>query len=866
MGEVYRAKDTRLNRHVALKILAPELAADATALLRFEREAQALAALSHPGIVTIYDVGRHDNSAYVVMELLEGETLRARLEARPIGLRKALNYAIQAAHALAAAHERGIVHRDLKPENLFICHDGRIKILDFGIARLAADATATFETMVPESTGTTTAAGRILGSLSYMPPEQMRGQPVDARGDIFALGAVIYEMVSGTRAFGGDTGADIIAALLNSEPRELDPAWGVPPALERVVRRCLEKQPAERFQSARDVAFALDAVSSGAGTADIEPPSLARRVPWWVAALTALVAAGIGVGLERLFRPSAPAVQSRAVQFTFDANRGQLPEISVSPDGQYLAWTEITRGGRRGGVWVRRLDDAQPTLLGDTPLAGPLFWSADSHELVVLDEQNRLIAFDVDRGDRRVIVELEPDALPLRGGDWFAGTFLLGTGATIAVQDPTGQTPRRQVTTLVQSRESWHGWPTILPDGRRFFYTVGLSAGGTETRIGSIDGDEPIRIALPPSTSRVCYDHRGFIVFGQNRSLLSQPIDVKTGRLEGSPIRLASDVFQFAATGWIAADASRNGVLAWRGPGVDEAQFELVDRAGRTLSVITQPDAYTNFDVSPDGTRIVTTRRRPADAGSALFLIDLSRNLTTPISEPTSGSAISDPTWSPDGRQIAYRRGDHLVVRNALGGDERILTDWPAYPDSWTRDGKYLAVGRPRYSDYQLWAFRMDGPREEVPLVQGVSLADEARFSPDGKWIAFHAAIQGSPEIFAVRFPATGERWQLSTGGGVQPRWRSDGRELFYLAPDGQVMSVAMPEGDPTRAQSPKPLFGLRFEPSPAFDQFAPMADGQRFVVRRPLRPGGTDTAPVHVLVNWTERVSGPSRATASAP
>jgi eukaryotic-like serine/threonine-protein kinase len=540
MGEVYRAKDTRLNRHVALKILAPELAADATALVRFEREAQALAALSHPGIVAIYDVGRHDSSAYVVMELLEGETLRARLEAGPIGLRKALNYAIQTAHALASAHERGIVHRDLKPENLFICDDGRIKILDFGIARLAADATATFETMVPASTGIATAAGRIIGSLSYMPPEQMRGQPVDARGDIFALGAVIYEMVSGARAFGGDTGADIIAALLNTEPRELDPALGVPPALERVVRRCLEKQPAERFQSARDVAFALDAVSSGAGTADVAPATHGRRIPWWVAAVTALVAAAMGVGLERLFKPSAPAVQARAVQFTFDANRGQLPEISVSPDGQYLAWTEITRGERPGGVWVRRLDGAQPTPLPDTPSGGPLFWSADGHELLVLNEQNQLIAFEVGRGGRRVIAELEPEALPLRGGDWFGGTFLVGTGGTIAVQDPTGHAPRRKVTTLVQPRESWHGWPMILPEGRRFFYTVGLSDGGTETRIGSLDGDEPIRIALPPSTSRVRYDHRGLIVFGQNRALFSQPIDVKTGRLEGSPTRLAS--------------------------------------------------------------------------------------------------------------------------------------------------------------------------------------------------------------------------------------------------------------------------------------------------------------------------------------
>ena len=359
------------------------------------------------------------------------------------------------------------------------------------------------------------------------------------------------------------------------------------------------------------------------------------------------------------------------------------------------------------------------------------------------------------------------------------------------------------------------------------------------------------------------YDHRGFVVYGQNRRLVGQKIDPVTGALLGSPVRLAPEIFQNPTTGWMAADVSRNGVLAWRAPGVDEVQFELVDRAGRTLNVLGEPDAYTNFDVTPGGTRIVTTRRRASDTGSALFLIDSARNLTAPISEQTGGQPISDPTWSPDGKQIAYRRGGHLVVRNAFGGDERVLTDWAGYPDSWSLDGKYLTVGRPQDTDYQLWAFRMDGQHEEVPLVQGIPLADEARFSPDGKWVSFHAAVQGLPEVFAIRFPPTGERWQLSRGGGVQPRWSSDGLELYYLGPDGQVMLVAMPQGDPTRARSPEALFGLRLDPSPAFDQFVPVATGERFVVRRPLRPGGADTAPINVLVNWTAL---PSVAASTAP
>jgi Tol biopolymer transport system component/tRNA A-37 threonylcarbamoyl transferase component Bud32 len=854
MGEVYRAKDPRLNRDVAIKVLAQHLTTDQSALLRFEREAQALAALSHPGIVGVYDVGRYAGSSFVVMEFLEGETLRARLANGTPGIRKSLEYGVQIAHALAAAHERGIVHRDLKPENVFVCPDGRIKLLDFGIVQLAsASVAASAETMAVSATPRATAPNTMIGTVGYMAPEQARGQLVDARADIFSLGAVLYELVTGKRAFDGDTAVDVLAAVLHTEPPEIHQDSRVPPALDRIIRRCLEKRPEERFQSARDLAFALEGVASGSGTQNI--PAAAGQpplVPWWTVVLAGLLALGLGVLAGGMMSPAAEeALSPGAVRFTFDANRGQVPEISVSPDGRYLAWTEITSGGRLGGLWVRRLDGAQPSLLQDTPSSGPTFWSPDGREVVVLNG-NRLIAIDVERGGRRVLIELDPGALPLRGGDWLGQTLLLGTGNAIWVHDLTGRTARRAATTVQTPREVWHGWPTWLPGNRRFFYTVGLANGETETRIGSLDDDSPIRIALPGTTSRVKLDSRGYLVFAQNRVLIAQRIDLESGALQGPTIRLAGEVFQNAPNGWAAVDASRNGVVAWRAPGIDDAQFEWVDREGRTAGIISQPDAYTNFDLSPDGTRIVATRRR-GESGGTLFLIDPARSLTTPISDQNPGASISDPTWSPDGQTIAYRRSGALVTRNVFGGEERVIKDWPGYPDSWSRDGKFLIVGRPMGPDYQLWAVAMDGSGAELPLVQGVSLADEARFSPDGKWVVFHAAIAGAPEVFAIRFPPTGERWQLSTGGGVQPRWRNDGRELYYLAPTGQVMVVATPDRDPTQARTPEPLFGLRLDPSPAFDQYTPLPDGQRFVVRRQLRPGGADTAPVHVIVDWPE-------------
>jgi hypothetical protein len=865
MGDVYRARDTRLNRDVAIKVLAPRLATDALALARFEREAQTLAALSNPHIVTVYDVGRHDDSAFVVMEYLDGQNLRQRLAEGPIQPRKAVDYAIQLARGLAVAHQHGIVHRDLKPENIFLTTDGPLKILDLGLAILATRPTLdTAETVA--SAEQVTEPGTVVGTVGYMAPEQARGLGVDARTDIFAFGAVLYEMVSGRRAFDGDTPVDLLTAVIHDDPPNLAPGTQVSSGLERIIRRCLEKRPEDRFESTRDLAFALEGVAAGSsGTIEpaVAPRSRPRLTPSWALALLGAalaLAAGLLAGHGLWGRVAPAASVTGPVRFSLAVKRGTVPEVTVSPDGRHLAWTALADPAHAGGLWVRRLDEAEPQLLADTAASGSLFWSPDGREIVCIERDLQLTAIDVERGSRRLLHTLDPSALPIRGGDWEGDRLLIGSANVIVMIDFGGGGVRRPMTSLDRTREHWHGWPRFLPDGRRLLYTAGLTSGAIEARIASLDGGRSVPIALPPTITRALYDARGYLLFVNNGALFAQRVDLETGGLHGAAVRLAPEALQNRFTGWGALDVSRNGVLTWRAPGVDLVRFEWVDRNGRTLSLLGEANAYTNFDLSPDGQQVVTTLRQP-DAGSALYLLNSPRNTATLISAEHPEEAMSDPTLSPDGRQVAYRHGTRLVVRATAGGEERTLADWAGYPDSWSRDGRYLALGRPRSGQYDLIALAMDGSGEEIPLVTGVALADEPRFSPDGQWVAFHAAAQRSPEVYAIRFPPTGERWQLSANGGVQPRWRADGRELYYLAPGGQMMAVPLPTGDPSRAGRPQPLFDLRFDPSAAFDQFAPSADGQRFVIRRPLRTGSADTAPVHVLVNWVETLGrGPER------
>jgi len=856
---VFRATDSRLGRDVALKRLPPAFASDPERVARFEREAKLLASLNHPGIAHLYGLetaSLDGGTAYVlVMELVPGEDLAARLARGPLPVDEATLVARQIAEALEAAHEKGIVHRDLKPANVRIAPDGQVKVLDFGLAKAWNEDGTTARSspelsQSPTLARTGTAAGLILGTAAYMSPEQARGKPVDKRADVWAFGALLYEMLTGQKLFQGETVSDVLAAVLTRETSWAALPAATPPHVRRLLARCLERDPKLRLRDIGEARIAL------AGALRPEAPSapgaatlshrLVRALPWALA--LALAAAVLAQGLGPPSEPGAPP----KVSFAFETLDALMPTAQVSPDGSVIAFNQGSLTSR-SAIFLRPLASLESKPLPGGMRAGlTYFWSPDGRELAIVSSSegasSTLSAVDVASGTVRTIAELSAIGIP-RGGAWGRdGTILVSVRGTIFRVPAAGGMPAPLVEPKAEST-SWHGFPQWLPDGRRFAFTSEMHEAGANVPVIQVaDVAAPAAARVVLMGAMLAGVTRDRIVYGTTAGeLKATAVDPASFEPRGVPSVLARQVGYDTRVGFVAASLSATGVLAYRLASDPQSEFVWMDRSGRRLGRLGEPGPWHNFDLSVDGARVIAATRRRGSS-SSLFLIDVTRGVTSPALD--AADVASDPTWSPDGTRVAYRVRNTLVVRPAQGGAETVLRKENAYPDSWSRDGRFLAYGAARVGHYDLFAMEVDAPEKEpLRLAAGTPGADEPRFSPDGRWVAYHAGTAGGrDEVSVIPFPPTGERWQISGEGGVQPRFGTKGDELFYLDRAGRLMSVRLPGGDPRRAGVPQPLFDTRLQASNIFDQLA-VGPQDRFLLRLPF--GDDPGVPVHVIVGW---------------
>jgi len=863
MGEVYRARDTRLGRDVAVKVLPASFSSDRDRLHRFEQEACAAGALNHPNILSIHDIGTHDGAPYVVSELLEGETLRKRLSGTTLPQRRAIDYALQLAHGLAAAHEKGIVHRDLKPDNVFITKDGRLKILDFGLAKLTQVDGNERQTDIP-TRRVDTDPGVVMGTVGYMSPEQVRGQTVDHRSDIFAFGAIVYEMLSGQRAFRGDSPADTMSAILREDPPDLSATnHNVSPALERLVDHCLEKDPEERFHSARDLAFALEALSAStvSSSETITIPALAPRrlgrrelISWSLAALFLLVAVGLAIVA---LRPTP-------------VNRGDLsrfyiypPEKTlfggatdfISPDGRKLIFNVIGANGLPQ-LWIRSMDSLAARPIQGTEPASQAFWSPDSR-FIAFFSAGKLKKVDVSGGP---VQTLAADVQTNRGGTWSKDGVILFApafgGALSRVSAAGGEiTP---VTKLDASRnQNGHFWPHFLPAGHHFLYLARSSKKETTgIYVGSLDSAESKMLVQSDAGAR--YAPPGYLLFLKERVLMAQPFDAEKLQLSGEPSLVAEQVGYNSQNGRAFFCVSDNGILVYRAGVLTNSRFTWFDRAGKQLGTVGTPDLLLSPSLSPDEKRIAMVRADET-SGSDIWLLDVVRQSSSRF---TFDPAIdSNPVWSPDGNRIAFssnRSGPYDLywkLSNGAGNEELLLkSDNSKFVTDWSSDGRFILYQETAASSgVDLWALPLFGDQKPIPLMQSNFNESQGRFSPDGHWFAYLSNESGMPQVYVQNFPPAGGKWMVSINGGLLPQWRTDGKELFYYGIDGKLMAVAVKaNGSNFEAGSPNPLFDVRLiqgAPTGAA-AYAVTHDGKRFLIN--VLAEESSPSPAVVVQNWT--------------
>jgi Tol biopolymer transport system component len=872
MGEVYRARDTRLDRIVAIKVLPAHLANRAELRERFDREAKTVASLNHSHICTLYDTGHQDEIDFLVMEYLEGETLAQRLVKGALSIQQVLQYAIEISDALDKAHRKGITHRDLKPGNIMITKSGT-KLLDFGLVKLKQEAAPAIpESQLPTMKSAITGEGTILGTLQYMAPEQVEGKEADARTDIFAFGALVYEMATGRKAFEGKTSSSVMAAILKDEPPAMSSLQPMtPPVLDRVVKKCLAKEPEKRWQVASDLCDALKWISDE----DSQPPTsaaagkeihaLGRRALILVLGALLFVAAITGLAIWN-FKPIPPALRPVS-RLTIVLSPGQQlmvpengPAVALSPDGTHIAY--VAREGLTQQVYLRAMDrlEARPVPGTDGPVGGTNytepFFSPDS-QWIGFFVGGKLKKVSVSGGAALTLC----DALRSSGVSWGSqGMIAFAPGQLPFLQQVSDMGGAPQPLTRIEKGETVHGWPEYLPGGNAVLFAVAIGGSFATGQIavqtvGSAEHRNLIQGGMYPH-----YAPSGQLVYVQGGTLMAVPFDPQRLAVTGAAVPIVEGVLQSTTDGDAQYAFSATGTLAYVSGGSQSTQMKLVwvNRNGAEQPLAAPEHAYVNPRISPDGRRVavgITEQERQ------VWLYDVSRGTLTRLTFQGNNNLV--PFWTPDGKRIAFtsnkegQRNLFWELADGSGGLERLTTSEQLHiPGSWSPDGQLLAYSEVNSTTgFDIWVLGLRGHKAQ-PFLQTQFNESTPQFSPDGRWLAYVSDESGRKEIYVQPYPGPGGKWQISTEGGVEPLWNRNGRELFYRS-ENKMMSVEIATKPSFSAGTPRKLFEGAYQllsgiSTPNYDV---SPDGQRFLMVKPVEQSQVASTQINVVLNWFEEL-----------
>ena len=861
MGEVWRATDTRLDRSVAIKVLPETLAENEQFRARFEREAKTISSLNHPHICTLFDVGQHDGSHFLVMELIEGESLADRLAKGALPAEQVIRLGAEIAEALDRAHRQGVIHRDVKPGNVMLTKSG-VKLLDFGLARAGVEASPIQGlTELPTQAKPLTQEGMILGTFQYMAPEQLEGQEADARTDIFALGALLYEMATGKRAFEGSSRTSLIAAIVSSQPTPISQVVPMtPPALDHVVRRCLEKDPQDRWQSAHDVASELRWISGAGSQAGVAAPLTHRRksrerLAWIAAVALAMALAVTGYfALRRTDLPPRFYRTSLVLPSYLDYYSGPM---AISPDGKSIAYAAESSTGQRI-LWVRRFDEAAPQPLPAAVDAASPFWSPDGQTLgyFTLRKMQRISASG---GQPEAIA----DSAGAIGGSWNELGDILFTPDVISPiyrVSASGGDPVA-LTSIEKLGHRSHRWPSFLPDGKHFVFLALRAPGGEAPEgiyLGSLDSSEEPKF-LMAADSNVVYVEPGRLIFSRGGILRSQRFDLARGVVSGEPTSIAP--LQHSSRFSAAMFSAVPDAIVYQEKGTEVlSELQWVNRAGELLGTVGSPGYFWSPQLSGDAKRVAVDKS-DSNGNGDIWILETTRSGATRFTLDESNE--SGPLWTPGADRLIYminpdRTGMDILVRSVhTGSAAATLIGEPhlsEYPQDISPDGRHLLFGvegisRPLPGGLDIHVWSMD-EKTSKPYLSSGATEEGAQFSRDGNWVAYVSDESGRNEVYVQSFPALAAQWQISTSGGSNPRWSRDGRELFYVSADGRMMAVPVTTGERFEAGAATALFPvrLRLETSAQYDVDA---DGSRFLLNT-LAPRADP--PLTVMTGWQSR------------